>query len=420
MKRKKQKGNLLYVILACLLVLIPLLIGCQRKTSVPEIELFSTKPENLATLQQLVGKFNDTHNDVHVTINAPSDAGTVLRTKLTKDRIPDVIAMGGDATYTELESAGIFTDLSSESFTDHIPDGYKEMVYELNKNYKRKLYGVPFATNASGLLYNRDIFAQYAMTPPETWDALIADAKTLKSRGITPFYMTYKDSWTTMPPWNALSSAIQPSDFNTGRRNGKYTFAHTEAFQEIAQKFIELSQYAENDYVGIGYSDGNIAFANGKAAMYVMGTYAIPDIKKANAKINIGSIPFPSTNDVSKNRLVAGIDVMLTVSTESKYQKQDKELIAYLMEAQNGQTYVNQQFAFSPVKGVVQNDPSVSELRDILEKGDVVSYPDHYYPDGIDLSAYLQQYASDKNVKSLFQSMDRQYDKTNQLVKATS
>ena len=77
-----------------------------------ELELFSSKAENKDVLQQLVDKFNETHEDVTIKITAPADAGTVLKTRMAKNDMPDIVAMGGDNNYTEVESAGMLVDLS--------------------------------------------------------------------------------------------------------------------------------------------------------------------------------------------------------------------------------------------------------------------------------------------------------------------
>jgi len=40
-----------------------------------------------------------------------------------------------------------------------------------------KLYGIPYNTNARGLIYRKDILAQYNLTVPQTWDDLISTAQ---------------------------------------------------------------------------------------------------------------------------------------------------------------------------------------------------------------------------------------------------
>ena len=40
------------------------------------------------------------------TSTSESDAATVLKTRLTKNDVPELIAMGGDSNYTELQECG--------------------------------------------------------------------------------------------------------------------------------------------------------------------------------------------------------------------------------------------------------------------------------------------------------------------------
>ena len=135
-----------------------------------ELELFSTKAENKDILQKLVDKFNETHEDVTIKITAPADAGTVLKTRMAKNDMPDIVAMGGDNNYTEVESAGMLVDLSGEDYISTVQESYLQMVYDVNKDKEEKAYGVPYATNASGVIYNVDKFEEYGIEIPKTWD----------------------------------------------------------------------------------------------------------------------------------------------------------------------------------------------------------------------------------------------------------
>lgn len=83
-----------------------------------------------------------------IKITAPADAGTVLKTRMAKNDMPDIVAMGGDNNYTEVESAGMLVDLSSEDYVSNIQESYLQMVYDVNKDKEEKVYGVPYATNA--------------------------------------------------------------------------------------------------------------------------------------------------------------------------------------------------------------------------------------------------------------------------------
>ena len=129
-----------------------------------ELELFSTKAENKEILQKLVDEFNAAHEGVTIKITAPADAGTVLKTRMAKNDMPDIVAMGGNNEYTEVQSAGMFVDLSEESYIENIQESYLQMIYDVNKDKEEKAYGIPYATNASGVLYNVDKFEKHGMS----------------------------------------------------------------------------------------------------------------------------------------------------------------------------------------------------------------------------------------------------------------
>jgi multiple sugar transport system substrate-binding protein len=58
-----------------------------------------------------------------------------------------------------------------------------------------KLYGVPYNTNVRVLLYRKDLFQKYGMTPPKTWDEMLQDAATIsaKETGVAGLGLTTKN-----------------------------------------------------------------------------------------------------------------------------------------------------------------------------------------------------------------------------------
>ena len=124
-----------------------------------ELELFSSKTENADALQKMIDGFMEQNPDIKITLTSVSDAATVLKTRLTKNDIPELISMGGDSNYTELQSAGVLLDLSGDDFISEVQDAYLEMLYDVNVDKEQAAYGVPYPTNASGVLYNEDLFA---------------------------------------------------------------------------------------------------------------------------------------------------------------------------------------------------------------------------------------------------------------------
>lgn len=383
------------------------------------LELFSTKTESKETVQGLVDKFNESQDKIEVQLTQPADAGTVLKTRMTKDDLPDIVAMGGDSTYTELQTAGVLVDLSDADFVANINESYMDILYMLNLDMEEKAYGIPYATNSSGIIYNKDIFEANNIEIPTTFTELLEVCETLKAAGVTPFELTFKDAWTILPAWNSMAPVLQPENFYADRKAGSTTFYGTH--EELLEKYLQLVPYAQTDYMGTSYDDGNKNFAAGSAAMMINGNWAITEIKKANADINIDQFKFPASDDADANLITSGIDVLLGMTTACADQEAAKEFIAFMCEQENAQQYVDEQFAFSAVTGVEQSDPTVAGVIDDIAAGKVADYPDHFYVSGLDLSADLSQFFLDlnsgkdnaQNIEDTLKKIDSDYDALN-------
>lgn len=424
MKNEQCKGKLggyamkkkMLTMISLGLIAIGLLSGCGKSN---QIELFSAKAENKEILQELVDEFNTAHPDTEVIITAPADAGTVMKTRLAKNDIPDIVALGGDNNYKELQSAGVLADLSNEDFVNNVQESYLQMVYDVNANGEKAAYGIPYATNASGVLYNVDKFEEMGLTIPKTWDEFLDDIAKIEAAGEEPFMLTYKDSWTGLCSWNSMAPDLQPAGFTDARLINETAFTGTH--EEIAEKYLDILSHAQEDFMGTTYDDGNKAFANGEAVMMINGNWAINQFKNANADFNVDMFAFPASNDASKNYVTSGVDVLFGVSKDSKHIEVAKEFIAFMLEEENATKYINDQFAFSAVKGVEQEDTTVAGVKEDIADGKVANFPDHYYPAGFDLASILSQFSlnyvngmdNSENIQAFLASCDEKYDIAN-------
>lgn len=110
-----------------------------------------------------------------------------------------------------------------------------------------ELNGLPFSSNASGVIYNKAMFTEAGVAVPTTWDEFIAVAQKFKDSGKNAFYLTLKDSWTTLTPFNSLSTIIKGNDFFKQRAEGTVTFA--DSFTEIAEKLLKLTEFGQKIFL---------------------------------------------------------------------------------------------------------------------------------------------------------------------------
>lgn len=234
MRRKKQ----LSVLLIAAMTASALLAGCGGNDKTADgktvIELVHYKPEAVVVFEQLEEEFNATHDDIQLKIESPNDAMTILKTRFTREDYPDIIGIGGDINYSYFVDAEILMDISDYQGLSSIKSSYVDILEGLEFVPTEGTYGVPYAANAAGVLYNRDMFKEHGWEIPKTWDELIALCEEIQSDGILPFYFGLKDTWTCLAPWNALAVDLADADICKQVNRGEATF--TDAYREVAEK----------------------------------------------------------------------------------------------------------------------------------------------------------------------------------------
>lgn len=371
------------------------------------IEFFQNKPEAKASFDKLIAKFNAENPGIEVTQVNPPDAETVLLTRVVKNDEPDIVGMGATDTFSVLSQSGIFEDLTNQPLLERVNPEYVKQLTDVSG--MREITGVPYATNANGIMYNKQIFRELNLRVPKTWDELIATARAVKEAGIIPFYFTYKDDWQTNLPFNALGPNIVGNDFFQARRSGETTFK--EKFREVAEKMLALLDYGHNDNFGKTYADGNRAFARGEAAMYIQGTWAIPELRKTNPNLELGFFPFPTGNNADQVHLVSGVDTLLTITKSSEHKEEAAKFLEFLLKPESIGQYIEQQTAFSAVEGVEQKDPAVAELQPYFEQGRIVDFADHFIPQAVQLNSIVQSFLQNGNIDDFLGTLDREWDK---------
>lgn len=374
-----------------------------------KLELFSNKVESINTYKELIKKFEAENPNIDIELNAPPEAETVLKTRLTKNDLPDIMSIGGNATYGEIARAGVLKDFTDTDLVGKIQPAYIEMVGKLVGDEKKGVFGIPYATNANAVIYNKTKFEELGVSVPTTWDEFIAIADKAKAAGQPAFYLTLKDAWTAMIPWNSVAANAADPNFASLKSEGKASFK--EDYKDVAEKMLKLTEYGQKDIFGKAYGDGNTGFAKGDSVMYLQGNWAIPEIKKANPDIQLGVFAMPVTNDPAKNKLVSGVDVLLTMTEDTKHPEEAMKFIEFMTSEETATTYINEQAAFSAVQNVFQEDPTFEGIKTNFETGAITSFPDHYYPAGMQAANLIQEFLMKKDSNKFLEKMDKEWDK---------
>lgn len=384
------------------------LAGCSGDSRTT-ITFFQFKPEAQQYFQELAAQFERANPDIQVVVDNPADPETALRTRLVKDDVPDVMTLNANGTFGEFASARIFRDFRNDPVLADVNPAYLSVIGNLGAGSKGEVNGVPFAANASGLLYNKELFAQHGVAVPTTFDELIAAAEKFEAAGVTPFYGMLADAWTAQSPLAPLSSQLQPTDFFRQRFEGETTFA--QGWRSTAEELAQLYRFTQPDPLSKGYEDGTAAFARGESAMLLLGSYAVPQIRNGKPGFTVGSMALPATNDPAKTTLVSGVDVVITASRDGAHPAESSKLIDFLMDTKVMQDYCAAQVAIPTLKGLTNNDPALTGVQSYIQSGRIVGFTDHQFIQAIPLAPLLQEFLLTGDENTFLRKLDDDWNK---------
>ena len=392
--RKTKKLLSSFLIVAMLSSLM--LSGCNSEgTDKIEVELLQYKPEAVAAFEKIEEGFNKTHDNIHLTIQSPNEAMTILKTRFIREDYPDIVGIGGDINYSNFLDADMFMDISDFEGVSDIKQAYMDIEDELEFIPKDGVYALPYVANAAGILYNKDMFEENGWKIPQTWTEFTELCETIKASGMQPLYLGYKDTWTCLAPWNALAVGLSPSDTCAQVNAGKTTFS--KEYQETAEKIKKLLDYCEPNPYAYGYNDACTAFARGQAAMFPIGSYAVPQIKSVNPDMNIDSFVFPANDDEKDNVLNSGVDLQFCVMKNSKNKEAVYEVLRYLYEDETIQIYLDEQNSIPCKNGDFKLPSMLDGMKSYIEEGRMADYQDHHYPSEMSVDAMIQTYLMDNS-----------------------
>ena len=270
---------------------------------------------------------------------------------------------------------------------------------------------MPYVANAAGILYNRGMFEEYGWKIPETWDEFIALCDEIQSEGILPLYFGFKDTWTTLAPWNAMAVGLCEPDVCRQVNKGETTF--TDEYREVAEKMLELLPYGPDDPFAYDYNGACTAFANGESAMYTIGSYAVPQIKSVNPDMDIDSFVFPVNDREEDNVLNSGIDLQFCVMADCENKEAAYEVLRFLLEDESIQEYLDNQNAVPCKEGDFELPPMLDGMKSYIDDGRMADYQDHYYPAEMSVDAQIQTFLMKQDVDAFLAKFDKDWVRYN-------
>jgi len=226
-------------------------------------------------------------------------------------------------------------DVLGDGFKDSFVSGTTE-AYAIGG----KTYALPLELNITPVYYNKAIFAKYNLQPPKTYDELKQIVKTLADNGVAPAALGNKDRWTGSLWYMYLADRLGgPETLKKAiDRSGSFEDPSLVKAAEEVQNLVNMNAFNKG-FNGLSNDEGKSEFMNGKAAMYMMGTWELPNYTTNESvpkefRDSIGFFKFP-TIDGGKGNVdswVGGPGVGLFVAENSKVKDEAKKFVKYFVK----------------------------------------------------------------------------------------
>lgn len=315
---------------------------------------------------------------------------TKIKVAMGAGNPPCIFPTWGGGPLYEYVQAGQVVDLTDFMNQDGYIDRFVPASLS-NVTFDGKIWGVPVENSAIAVIwYNKDIFNEYGLEPPETWHELLTIVDTLNENGVAPFSMANKTKWPSSMFYMYLVDRLGgPEVFASAatRSGGSFEDPVFVEAGQMVQDLVERGGFVEG-FNGLDYDTGQsrqLLYA-GKAAMELMGNWQIPTMYAENQEFlenSLGFFPFPAVEGGagSPTNVVGTVgDNYYHISTACENPEEAFQLIQYLID-DDSLPLRSEVGRIPPVKGFTTDDPILQEIIDLIGAAESVQlWYDQYLP----------------------------------------
>jgi raffinose/stachyose/melibiose transport system substrate-binding protein len=396
-----------------LAMLAGLLSGCAGEPDKETIRFTFSKREAIPFMTKLVNEYNASQDDARVVMD--TSGVDVVSASFVRGNPPDIALANYNMETSRFVQRGALSDLSDTDAAASVREDLTPLMEQYG-SYPDRTSALPYSIMASSVIYNKELFAAHGIDVPNTWSELIAVCEKLKAAGVTPFYATWKDDWTIGQGWfdYSVGGEVDTLDFfnklaGEGTAVGPGSaVSFQKDFEQPVGKMLKLAKtYVNKDAASRAYGDGNLAFAQGKAAMYLQGPWAFSEIAKTAPDLRLGTFPLPMTDNPEDLKVRVNVDLAAWIPEGSKHKEAAREFLDYLYRPEIIQAYNKSQLGFTPTKDAAATpDPRIEGMSGYYEKGQVYQGPSVLVPKTIPIFNYTQAVVFGADPASTLRTLD--------------
>ncbi|MDX2376088.1 extracellular solute-binding protein [Microbacterium sp. LRZ72] len=376
-----------------------------------EIRFHLSKPEAIPYFRDLIAEYNSSQEDVRVVFDTSSN----LQAGFLRGNPPDLGLLNYNMEMSRFMERGALSDLSDMPEADRILPEVQDLVDQY-ATYPGRTSVLPYSVMAASVIYNVEIFEEHDLEVPETWDELIEVCDQLQAAGVTPFYGTFKDPWTVAQGWfdYTVGGTVEVADFfdemnELGTEVGPESPVSFEStlIEPVDRMTLLTEQYTNADAASRGYGDGNLAFAQGEAAMYLQGPWAFGEIAKTDPDMELGTFPLPMTDDPDDLEVRVNIDLAAWIPEASDHQAEARDFLSYLFQKDVMDAYNAAQLGYGTTTDAAPvSDPRIVGMKEYFDAARFYQGASKAIPLTIPTENYMQGIVTGASAESILRTMD--------------
>ncbi len=271
---------------------------------------------------------------------AHEDFKQAIRAYLTASTPPDVMTWFAGNRARFFIDKGLIMDISDvwedEGWNETFPAGFRAM-----SSVGDKQYFLPASWYWWAIYYRKDIFDQYGLETPTTWDEFLALCETLKSNGVTPITIGTKWRWTAAAWFDYLNMRVNGPEFHINLMLGTEKYDDPRVLKVFADYWAPLIEkgYFIDAPASYTWQEGLNFLASGEAAMYLMGDF-LRDVYPAEEVEKIDFFRFPIIDPAVPVGEDAPTDGYF-IAANAQHLEEGKALLAYFGSAEGQQFFAD-------------------------------------------------------------------------------
>jgi len=365
--------------------------------NVLRIAMGSPGEAQIRVWDDVAAQFEAANPDITVEMNYQDDDlyQTIGLPNLLNGRnAPDIYFEWAGARLEQRAADGFAADLTEAVTSGPIAGLFDDEVFG-SLTIDGEVVMVPHAADVANVLwYNEDIFADAGLTPPTTWDELLATCDALNDEGVIPIASGNKDLWAAGNWLAHLTSRVVGEDAYSAALAGQADFDTP----EWIEAFGYVEELADHNCVNesanaVDDNEGAQLFFQGKAAMHAIGSWLVSWAIDEAPELNFDYVNLPSMPGEGNQESVIGVVTGYVVNANSSKQDLAAEFLALLNNDENVQAFIGAELtpmALSASSGE-EIDSRSAGLISMLETAPAIVLP----PDtGYDLETATAFYAA--------------------------